>query len=58
MGPAIGSLVYSAIGYEATMYYYSILAFSCVIMSIKVMPDSLDRNTHEKDELARSGRQL
>ena len=51
VGPATGSLVYGAFGYEVTMFFYAFFALVCLFMNARVLPDSLDKNESDDDDL-------
>lgn len=47
IGPASGSIVYGAFGYEVTMFFYAFMALVCLVMNAKILPDSLDNIENE-----------
>lgn len=50
IGPSIGSLVYGAVGYEWTMYYFGIQTFLSMLVQWYFLPNSLNLDEEEGNE--------
>jgi predicted MFS family arabinose efflux permease len=50
IGPAAGSIINGAFGYEVTMYFYAAVSLLCFGILCKVLPDSLDTTESESNE--------
>jgi len=49
MGPVLGSVVYSEVGYEYTMYFFGVCDFFTLIICFFLIPDVLNATISDED---------
>lgn len=52
IGPSIGSMVFGAVGYEWTMYYFAIQTLLFMLLQCYFLPGSLNHVADEEDDSA------
>ena len=55
VGPSLGSVIYGAVGYEMTMYFFGLQTFIFMALQAYTLPNSLNHTEEDEDSPGYSG---